>query len=98
MAPHDLWDTNRVHSLEFQTGYEDLLRLIGFHEDFEELEYPQAMEVVQEETGEYLSDEFEYEDFPDSDTDTDSDMDEDGDWGDDLHLLPSMDEVSNSVS
>lgn len=95
MAPRDLWDSNRVHSVEFWTGYEDLLRLIGFHEDFEELEYPQTMEVDQEEADDDSSSEFEYEDFPDSDSDIDED--EDGGWGDDLHLLPTMEEVSNSV-
>jgi hypothetical protein len=104
MSPRDMWDANPVYTLHFWNSYENVLQLIGFREDREELvnphipEIPEETEEIAEEVNE--SDEekdveegdydWRYEEYYDMDMDTDDDY---SDWGDDLEDLPSMDDI-----
>ena len=88
MAPHDLWESNPVCSLDFFNAYEDLLRLIGFREisdEEEEVNIPPLVEDSDTET-DYDTDSRELMQY-DSDTSVETEYE---DWGDDLDELPTL--------
>lgn len=93
-----MWDANPVYTLHFWSSYENVLQLIGFQEDREELVNPRIAEEVQdvgemeEEDAVDESEDYDwrYEEYYGSDTEIDDDY---SDWGDDLDDLPSMDDI-----